>query len=224
VKKIILSVAGLLVLCVLILIINYIIVDKNQNRISQGKPIIREEPAKQALLVIDVQEGITGTLATNEYYIAKSEALIHTINDIADSSSAHKIPVIYVKNEIKNFLINILNNSLAKGSKGAELDSRLKLVSDYVITKDKGDAFSNPLLDSVLINFDINKIVFVGLDLAYCVNNTIQAAVNRNYAICVIRDAVITRSDSLYQEMLDKFSKSGIEIISSNDYFRNIHQ
>ena len=153
----------------------------------------------------------------------KSNELINVVNYIIDSSARNNIPVIYVKNEISNPLINILNNSLAKGSPGAELDSRLKIQSDYIINKDKGDAFSNPLLDSILIKNGINKLVFTGLDLAQCVKSTILAAVNRNYKICLIKDALITNPDSLKNGILEKFKQSGYEIITSNEYFKSIH-
>jgi nicotinamidase-related amidase len=200
------------------------LVERSQSEISQGKPIIQKDPIKQAVLVIDIQEGITGKSSTDDFFIMKSNELINVVNYIIDSSARNNIPVIYVKNEISNPLINILNNSLAKGSPGAELDSRLKIVSDYIINKDKGDAFSNPLLDSILIKNGINKLVFTGLDLAQCVNSTILAAVNRNYKICLISDALITNLDSLKNSILEKFKQSGFEIMTSNEYFKSIHK
>lgn len=223
-KKIIISIISIFVLSISILIINYILVERSQSEISQGKPIMQKDPIKQALLVIDIQEGITGKASTDDFFISKSEMLIKIVNHILDSSSRYNIPIIYVKNEISNPLINILNNSLAKGSPGAELDSRLKIQSDYIINKDKGDAFSNPLLDSILIKNGINKLVFTGLDLAQCVNSTILAAVNRNYKICLISDALITNPDSLKNGILEKFKQSGYEIITSNEYFKSIHK
>jgi nicotinamidase-related amidase len=200
------------------------LVERSQSEISQGKPIIQKDPIKQALLVIDIQEGITGKASTDDFFISKSEMLIKIVNHILDSSARYNIPIIYVKNEISNPLINILNNSLAKDSPGAELDSRLKIQSNYIINKDKGDAFSNPLLDSILIKKGINKLVFTGLDLAQCVNSTILAAVNRNYKICLISDALITNPDSLKNGILEKFKQSGYEIITSNEYFKSIHK
>ena len=221
-KKIILSIISILVICVAVIIINFIIVEKNASVISKGKPIIKNNETKQALLVIDIQEGLTGKLATSDSYQINSEELISNVNQIADSSVKKNIPVIYVKNEISNFLINILNSSLAKGSAGAELDSRLNLVSDYIINKEKGDAFSNSRLDSILVKNEINKLVFMGLDLAYCINSTIQAAENRNYDICLISDAVLSESDSLKNEMLHKFKQSGYEIISGREYLERL--
>jgi nicotinamidase/pyrazinamidase len=223
-KKILISIVSLVVLSVLILVVNYVIWNQNGTRISEGKPIIQKETKKQALLVIDIQEGITGKSSTSEFFVLKSEELISVVNRIIDSSSGNDIPVIYVKNEISNPLINILNSSLAKGSPGAGLDSRLKVVSSYVVNKDKSDAFSNPLLDSILVKNDINRLVFVGLDLAECVYSTILAADNRKYEICLISDALVANPDSLRDVMLDKFKQKGFEITSSNEYVERLHR
>ncbi len=224
-KKIVVVTASILALSILILVVNYLVVDRLQSQISEGKPISQKETKNEALLVIDIQEGITGTSATSDVFVRQSEQLIDVVNRLVDSSARHNVPVIYVKNEISNPLINILNSSLAKGSPGAELDSRLRVESSYIINKDKGDAFSNPLLDSILTMRDINKLVFTGLDLAHCVNNTILAAANRHYDICLISDALISEyPDSTKQDMLEKFRQRGFEVTSSNEYLQSLHR
>ncbi len=222
-KRILISIVSILVLIVLILTVNYMIFQKTVLQISEGESITLKDTVKQAVLVIDIQEGTTGKVSVDDYYILKSEELINTINQIADSSVKNNIPVIYIKNEITNFLINILNDTYAPGSPGSKFDSRLKLVSDIILNKDKSDAFSNPALDSILVNNEINKLVFTGLDLAHCVNSTITAANKRNYDICLISDAVLAKSDSLKKVKLDELRQGRIEIISSNDYFEIIH-
>jgi nicotinamidase/pyrazinamidase len=224
-KKTIIVTVSILALCILILLVNYVVVEKNASQISEGKRIIQQETKKPAVLVIDIQEGITGPSSTSDVFVVHSEELIRVVNRIIDSSARSNIPVIYVKNEITNPLINILNSSMAKGSPGAELDSRLRIVSEYIINKDKSDAFSNSLLDSILIRNEINKLVFTGLDLALCVNSTILAAANRNYDICLISDALTSQyPDSLKQDMLEKFKQRGCEIISSGEYYRSLHR
>lgn len=223
-KKIIIAILSVLLLIILILVINFFIFQNTAVQISQGSPISKKDTVKQALLVIDIQEGTTGSYSDEDYYKLKSEDLISTINQIADSSARHNIPVIYIKNEITNFLINILNDTYAPGSPGSKLDTRLNLVSDIILNKDKGDAFSNPALDSLLIKNEINKLVITGLDLAHCVNSTILAAKNRNYDISLISDAVLAKSDSLKEVWLDKFNQSGIEVVPSSNYFENIQK
>ena len=54
----------------------------------------------------------------------------------------------------KNNYLNCID-TYAPGCPGSELDSRFKTVSDIILNKNKSDAFSNSLLDSILIN---NKV------------------------------------------------------------------
>jgi len=223
-KKIILVIILLPVLMILILIINYLVFQHTAVQVSQGSPISKTDTVKRALLVIDIQEGTTGSSSDEDYYKLKSEDVINTINQIADSSARYNIPVIYIKNEITNFLINILNDTYAPGSPGSKLDSRLSVVSDIILNKNRGDAFSSLALDSLLIKNGINKLVFTGLDLAHCINSTILAANNRNYDISLISDAVLAKSDSLKKVWLDEFNQSGIEVIPSSKYFEIIHK
>ena len=92
-----------------------------------------------------------------------------------------------------NPLLNLVNNSYAKGSIGARFDKRLKTVSGIELVKTKSDAFLNTDLDSILINNEVSEIYIVGLDAAHCVNTTVQAAKNRNYQIYIVEDAVLAK-------------------------------
>ena len=217
-KKLILTIVSIPVLFILILVVNYIIFQSTANRVSQGKPITQKDSIKQAVLVIDIQEGTTGNYSDDEYYKMKSKSIIDTINILADSSIKNQIPVIYIKSVIHNFLINILNDTYAPRSPGSKLDARLKLASDNIFSKDKADAFSNSEFDSFLVKNGINKLVITGLDLAGCVNSTVLAADNRDYDICLISDAVLAKSDSLKKVKLDEFKHRGYEIIPSEEY------
>jgi len=209
-KKLILTIVSIPVLFILILVVNYIIFQSTANRVSQGKPITQKDSIKQAVLVIDIQEGTTGNYSDDEYYKMKSKSIIDTINILADSSVKNQIPVIYIKSVIHNFLINILNDTYAPKSPGSKLDARLKLASDNI--------FSNSEFDSFLVKNGINKLVITGLDLAGCVNSTVLAADNREYDICLISDAVLAKSDSLKKVKLDEFKHRGYEIIPSEEY------
>lgn len=213
---------SLVILVILVLFINYVIFQQTVTRISEGQPITNRDAEKSALLVIDIQEGSTGELTIYDYDERETEEMIKTINQLADSSGKYNIPVIYIKNEITNFLINILNNTYAPGSPGSNLDKRLKVVSEYIINKDKSDAFTNPALDSLLIKNEINKLVFTGLDLSNCVKSTILAAENRNYDICLISNALLAKSDSVKTEELQKFRQAGMDVISSEEYLATI--
>jgi nicotinamidase-related amidase len=220
-KKIILWIIAVLLLVIIVLGGNLIIFEKNGLKVSQGLPIEKYPKDNSALLVIDIQEYTTGKMADNESYIKASDSLIKNLNRIIDSAFRRNMPVIYVRSEVSNVLVNLLNNSLAKGSKGVVLDKRLNLVSDNIITKQREDAFSNPRLDSILIKQKVNKLYVTGLDAAHCVKSSMQAAQNRGYKVMAINDAILAVSDSLKTKMLGEYKARKINIISSSDFFNS---
>jgi nicotinamidase-related amidase len=220
-KKIFLWIVVVLLLVIIVLGGNLIIFEKNGLKVSKGSPIEKYPKENSALLVIDIQEYTTGKMADNESYIKASDSLIKKLNRIIDSAFVRNIPVIYVRSEVSNVLVNLLNNSLAKESKGVVLDKRLNLVSDYTITKQREDAFSNPRLDSVLIKHKVNKLYVTGLDAAHCVKSTMQAAQNRGYKVIAINDAILAVSDSLKTKMLGEYNASKFNIINSAEFFNS---
>lgn len=141
---------------------------------------------------------------------------------ITEKSAENGIPVIYIRSEISNPIINLMNNSMSAGSLGAQLDRRLNIVSDHIIPKEKQDAFSNSNFDSILIESEISRLFVVGLDAAFCVNSTIEGARNRGYDIAVISDAIISDLDSMKNHMLHEFKTRGVEILSSQEFFMQL--
>jgi len=107
---------------------------------------------------------------------------------------------------------------MKKGSIGTQIDSRLLIISDYILPKEKSDSFSNPHLDEILMKNKINRLYIAGLDAAYCVKNTITAAQNRGYDVVVIEDALLSKTTELKAEMIDYFRSTGVTVITSREY------
>ena len=178
----------------------------------------RLDSRRTALLVIDLQNCTTGDRSTNEYYRMNSEELIGRVNSIIMAADMHKLQVIYIRSETSNPFINILNNSMAKGSFSADLDERLFVTTKYIVSKDRKDAFCNPILDSILLRHEVNKLYITGLDAAHCVNSTILGAQNRDYEIIVLSDAVISKSDEMLDQMLEEYKSRGLILKSTNEF------
>jgi nicotinamidase/pyrazinamidase len=221
VKKILIWTLITIVLTVGFFYINLKVFEKRTSRVTEGTPIEHYHDARAALLVIDIQEYTTGEVSVKQSLKGASDDLIRKVNEIAERSAEQGITVIYIRNEISDPIINLMNSSMAVGSTGARLDSRLNIVSDHIIPKEKQDAFSNPRLDSLLISHKISRLYVVGLDAAYCVNRTIEGAMNRGYDIAVISDAIISDPDSVKYHMLEEFAERGVEILSANEFLMN---
>ena len=219
-KKIIFRTLGVLVLIVIFLFVYLVVFEKRQSVISEGTPIEKYGEQRSALLVIDIQESTTGTVTQNANLAKGSDSLIRTINTVIDRAVEDRVPVIYIRSEITDPIINLLNSSLAKGSVGAALDKRLKVVSEHVFTKDTEDSFRNPELDRFLVGQRINKLMVVGLDAAYCVNSTIQAAQKRGYEVVVMSDAVISDTEELRNKMFKEFADRKVKFIRTDEFIK----
>jgi nicotinamidase/pyrazinamidase len=214
IKRIFLGIIGTVILFVLIVIINLIIVEKNQSIVTRGEPIENYSEHKYALLVIDIQEATTGDVAMYPFFKKNSDDLIKNINRLIESFNNQNMPVIYIRSELSNPLINLINSSYAKGSPGAKFDKRMKIVSGLEVIKKGKDSFRNTNLDSVLISNKVSELFIVGLDAAECVNATVEASMNRNYSVNLIDEAILSKSNEKKDSMLVDFKKRGATVLS----------
>jgi len=188
------------------------------SRVSTGRQIEKTATPKAALLVIDIQECTTGKTSNFKSYKLASDSLIKTVNSIIRLSVCNNIPVVYIRNEVSDYLINLLDDSMEKGSEGTEIDHRLLVVSDHIFKKEKQDAFSNPELDQFMIKNKVNELYITGLDAANCVNSTILAARNRGYLIRVIDEGIIADKKETKEKMIKEFAQNGITILSLAEF------
>ena len=168
----------------------------------------------KALLVIDIQEDATGKTAKKPY--KNSKELIDNVNLVIESSEKKGMTIIYIKHEIDDNFLNkiIMGNRFIRGTHGSEIDSRIKIVNNYIFTKDKGDAFSNPKLDSFLRQNSIKEVFIVGLDAAACVYKTSIGAVYKGYKAVILKDAIVTSNMGRMSKILQKYNNKGIMLTS----------
>lgn len=214
VKKISFGVLGTVVLFILTVVVNLFFLVKNESIVSKGQPIQNYGNNNCALLVVDIQEVITGSLSIYPGLQEKSETLIQKINQAIDSFKVHNYPVVYVRSEINNPIINLVNSSYAKGSLGVQYDKRLKIVSNLEVVKTGRDSFRKTKLDEILKENKVNELYIVGLDAAECVNATVEASQNRKYKVNIIKEAVISKTTNRTDSMMVCFQDKGVRIIN----------
>lgn len=212
-KKIIFGMLGLIVLFILTVFINLIITEKFGSVVTKGQPIENYPHPGSALLVIDIQEATTGHLSMTPFYQENSDELIRNINRVIDTCMNHNDLIILIRNEISNPLINLINSSYSKGSKGAQFDGRINTTSGIEIIKRAKDSFRNTELDSILISNKISNLYIVGLDAAECVNATVEASLNRNYKVNLIEEAILSKTTGTRDSMIIVFKNRGVNIL-----------
>ncbi|MBN1822911.1 MAG: cysteine hydrolase [Endomicrobiales bacterium] len=184
--------------------------------VTKGEQIPAYSPGRSALVVIDIQEGITGSLSKNEGFRGQSEEFIGAVNRVAAEAKAMRLPVIYVKHVNTDPVFNFLSGGLlARGSPQAEIDGRVIILSKNVFAKQKMDSFSNREFGAFLKKNKVEKLYITGLDAAYCVDRTVKGALNRGYAVTVIEDAVISDTEHKKRRKLREYAALGAGIDSS---------
>jgi len=173
----------------------------------------------KALLVIDIQEDNTGKTARKPLPYKNSAELINNVNVVINDCKEKNFVVIYIKHEIENNLFNrILAGRLIKNTNGSEIDSKINIISNYIYSKNKGDAFSNLKLGDVFKQRDIDEVFIVGLDASACVLKTSIGAKTRGYKVVVIKDAITTMNMSKMPKLLNKYLEQGIELATIKEF------
>jgi len=199
-------------LFVVILIANLVIFNIGASKVTEGVPIENRDPERVALLVIDIQEGTTGSTSSIKGYIRQSESLINNVNILVADAEEKGWSIVWVRSEVTNPLINILNSSMARGSVGAELDGRLDTSAGLVVVKKKNDSFASTPLDEFLEEKGVGRLVVAGLDAEHCVLTAIQAAANRGYELTVFEETVIAEDEANMAAMLVAYKDLGVEL------------
>jgi nicotinamidase/pyrazinamidase len=211
-KKILVRILLPVGLIFLILFLNLLFSSIIASKITEGEPITPTGSGRTALLVIDIQEGTTGVVSETKAYTSRSAGLIRNINLLLDEALEREWSVIYIRSEVVNPLINVLNNTLARGSEGAKPDGRLAVKPGATVIKHRNDAFNRTDLDRILTENRVEHLVVAGLDAERCIRSTVMAALNRGYRVSVIRDAVIARTGEGKTEALEQLRVLGVEI------------
>lgn len=218
--KILLVVAGV-ILGIVVGLIGVIILI---TRPTHGSKISQYEFPQQALLVIDIQEDYTGTTAQPPFSYKDSLRLIETVNTITETASKKNILIVYIRQEFDGVFGRMISKLFAggtamRGNPGTEIDKRIAIRSSHILSKPKGDAFSNPKFDELLIEHQVNEVYLVGLDAEFCVYHTAQGAINRGYTVNIITDGIALRAKKKWEKVLEQYRQKGIRLVLSQELF-----
>ena len=189
---------------------------------TSGEKIRAYDRPARALLVIDIQEDFTGTTARREMYPkADIEPAIATVNSVIEKAQKRKWLIVYIRQEFKGVPAIIskvfLGGVAINGTPGAQVDKRVAIRSDHILTKPIGDSFSNPALGALLVKNRVNELFLTGLDAEHCVHNTAQGALNRGYGVTIVTDAILLGAKEKWNGLLEEYKKEGIHLIQNTD-------
>jgi nicotinamidase-related amidase len=161
-------------------------------------------PENQALLVIDVQQG----LFRKSTPIYHADVLLENIQSLVDRAHQAGTPVFYIQHsDPKN---------LVKGSQDWQLHPQLEPTRmDTIVHKLHGNAFEETKLAELLKSLEIGSLVVCGLVTHGCVRATSLGARKLGYRVVLASDGHSNYSKQaaqLIQEWNQKLSAEAVEL------------
>ena len=149
----------------------------------------------KSLVVIDIQNDITKNY----------KEIIENINKAVDWAVVSDIPVVYIK-----------HNNLSAGTRtfkpdthGAELVPDLKIVSEHVFLKTKGNALTSEGFAAFVSENEIGEFYIAGADAIACVKSTCYNMTKGGYIVHVLSDCITSYDKRKINEMLQYYESKG---------------
>jgi nicotinamidase-related amidase len=158
---------------------------------------------KKVLVIIDIQNDITKNY----------KDIIDNINKSIDWAVDNDIHVVYIRHEN----LSDGTRTFKPNTRGAELVSDLKIVSNNVFTKYKGNALSSEKFADFINKNEICEFYLTGADAVACVKSTCFNLCKANYKVNVISDCITSYDKKKIDEMLHYYESKGSTIVSLHD-------
>lgn len=158
---------------------------------------------KKALIVIDIQKDITKNY----------KEIIDNINNAIDWAVNNHIHVVYIRHEN----LSAGTRTFKPNTAGAEFAPDLKIVSDNIFTKYKGNALTSEAFTKFIWQNEISDFYITGADAAACVKSTCYNLCKANYGVYVLADCITSYDKKKIDEMIRYYERKGSKIIRLND-------
>ena len=159
---------------------------------------------KKALVVIDIQNDIT------RHY----RDIIDKLNTAVSWAEESGMEIVYIQHNN----LSAGTRTFKPGTKGAELVSELKIVSDHIFVKTKANALTSEKFSEFIQAKDIREFYITGADATGCVKSTCFNMTKAGYAVHVISDCVTSYDIKKMPEMLAYYAEKGCEVKPLAEY------
>ncbi len=210
---------------------------KMDKRYWEWEPVFEIDPAKSALLIIDMQNGFVEEGALLEVPMAREQ--VSVIAKLAGFCREHKIPVIYTAFCVapdfnypfywkmasqRGLKLNEPDRTFWWGKHETEICSHLRpQLGEPIVKKCGYDAFANTELEQLLRSQDVDTAIVVGTVVNWCVDSTVRGAFHRFYKVVVVADCVSAYDHAgstaeQWRDMeLDLFAEAFARVTTSDD-------
>lgn len=152
----------------------------------------------KALVVIDIQNDIT------KHY----RDIIDNINAAIEWAVEEGMQVVYIKHN------NITDGTrtFKPGTKGSELVSEMKVVSDNIFVKTKSNALTSESFSKFIAANGISEFYVAGADATACVKSTCFNMAKDGFTVHVLSDCITSYDLTKLPDMLAYYETKGCEV------------
>jgi len=158
---------------------------------------------KKALVVIDIQNDITKNY----------KEIIGSINKAINWAADNDIHVVYIRHEN----LSDGTRTFKPNTRGSELVPDLKIMSENVFTKYKGNALTSEEFAGFINKNEIGEFYLAGADAVACVKSTCYNLVKANFKVTVLSDCITSYDKKKIPEMLHYYESKGSRVVNMND-------
>jgi nicotinamidase-related amidase len=142
--------------------------------------ILKNRP-NVALLVVDVQNGVVESAH-------ERDAVVANIGSLVRRAREENVPVVWVQHS---------DEQLERGSENWQIVPELvPNNTEPHIEKNYGDSFEDTVLESVLSDLEVGRLVVVGAQTDQCIRSTLHGALVRGYDAMLVSDAHTTEDST----------------------------
>lgn len=152
----------------------------------------------KALVVIDIQNDITKNY----------KEIIGNINSAIDWAVDNNIHIVYIKHNN----LTPLTRTFKPDTRGAELVSDMKIASENIFVKSKGNALTSEGFASFIEENEIKEFYIAGADAVACVKSTCYNMAKQGYIVHVLSDCITSYDKKKIPEMLSYYERNGCQI------------
>ena len=158
---------------------------------------------KKSLVVIDIQNDITKNY----------KEIIENVNRAIDWAVENEIHVVY----IRHYNLSAGTRTFKPNTRGSELVSDMKLVSENIFEKSKGNALTSEDFTDFIKKNEISEFYIAGADAIACVKSTVFNMCKKNFKVTVLSDCITSYDKRKIDEMLIYYAKKGSRVIKLNE-------
>ena len=159
-----------------------------------------------ALVVIDLQNDITKNY----------KEIIGKVNEAIDWAVQKELWVVYIQHNN----LSAGTRTFKPGTHGAELVPEMKVVSDHIFTKSKGNALTSEDFAAFIQEHGITEFYIAGADATACIKSTCFNMTKSGCIVHVLSDCITSYDKKKLSEMITYYERKGCSIMTIQDVKR----